>query len=221
MLKKKLESSKSKPIDWEKTDLVTCVDLKYREPDDRENYNDVYHFIYASELYGTLFGIVGKFTFSEETLKVTGVDLQLLNYKGVMNMGFCYLRPSDIPASRKLEDIYFGVQGGSLRPNIYIPITDPKTGQPSEIQLERGTCKRLVFNRILYPLCGFDHEIGSFTGEKLSTPIPNSQFFDTEFKYRDGIDYYNQPVRFGMTGFEEHELITKRCVQSNVNLLYH
>lgn len=221
MIKEKLESSSSKPIDWEKTDLVTCVELNYKEPDNPSSYNDVYHFIYASELYGTLFGIVGKFTFSKETLKVTGVDLQLLNYKGVMNMGFCFLRSGDVPASRKLEDIYFGVQGGSLTPNIYIPITDPETGQPSEIQLEKGIRKRLVFNRILYPLNGFDHEIGSSPDEKLSIPIPNSQFFDTEFKYRDGIDYYSQQVRFGMTGFEEYNLITKRCVQSNVNLLYH
>jgi len=222
------------PIDWTTTDLITCVELNYKKPDaaaqadaepDGVVLKDVYHFLYASQLYGTLFGVYGKFSFSENDLKVTGVDLQLLNYSGVMNIGFCGVMPDDIPddiaGKPPKEHIYFGVKGDSPLRSIYVEIRDHVSGASDSIQMVKGVHQRIKFCRLLYPLNGFNMDPGYGTDLTLPVPIPNSQFFDSEFHYRSGTDFYNSAVRPGMQGYKPITLVSVRCIQSNVNLIYY
>lgn len=201
-------NNESSPIDWNKTDLVTCVDLNHTKPNDPEKFKDVYHFLYASQVYQTLFAVYGKFEFSVNDLKVKGVDLQLLNYQGLMNVGFCEVDPNDIPNTRKTEDFYFGVQGGSTKRSIYLEVTDP-AGNPTEIQLTKGKHTRIVFSRILYKLPNFDPS-------KIDV---NSIWFDTEFHSRSGTEYYNNNLHPGMAG--NKWVSSPRCRESYVNLIYH
>ena len=224
---------KSPEIDWNKKDLVTCVELNYTKPDaDAQNDSNValdgvYHFIYGSQLYGTLFGVYGKFTYDiskdKSVCYVNGVDLQLLNYEGVMNIGFCAMSANDIPGdANEKRHYYFGVKGTSLDHSIYVTFPDP-------IKLDNGIHTRIKFCRVLYPLDGFDTKPKTSTNLQLGE-IPNSECFDTEFHYRSGIDYYNNVLRPGMAGYKVRKssresirtniLVSVRCHESNVNLLY-
>ncbi|MBS1557370.1 MAG: hypothetical protein JST69_01480 [Bacteroidetes bacterium] len=196
---------KSSPVDWDKTDLVTCVDLNHTTPISNE-FEEVYHFLYASQVYQTLFAVYGKFDFSVKDLKVKGVDLQLLNYNGLMNVGFCDVETNDIPNTRKTEDFYFGVQGGSNKRSIYLEVTDP-AGNPTEIQLTKGKHTRIVFSRILYKLLNFN------------PADVNSVWFDTEFHSRSGTEYYDNNLHPGMAG--NKWVSSPRCRESYVNLIYH
>jgi hypothetical protein len=225
---------KRNPIDLAEADLVTCVDLKntdLKDPSDRTAQpKEVFHGIYASQLLGTLFGIYGKFYTDDQKKKgcclVKGVYLKLINYKGIINIGFTTPK-----MTIKLTDnvINFNVQGLKNISEMEIIFDEP-------IEVERGSFKRITFNRIAMALPGFEPDLSSQSSiNKLSVPktsaVPNMPYFDTEFHYRDGIDYYDQVLRPGMYGYKaptigtasstQQEIFSLRCIQSNVNLVYY
>ncbi|MBS1486766.1 MAG: hypothetical protein JST43_04190 [Bacteroidetes bacterium] len=206
-------STNSSPIDWNKTDLVTCVDLNHTTPTDKKEFDEVYHFLYASQAYQTLFAVYGKFDFSAEDMKVKGVDLQLLNYQGLINVGFCDVSASDIPKDSKTGDFFFGIQGGSQIRNMYLPVIDYQdNNQPTALQLKKGKATRIMFTRVLYQMDGFD---------KLdSNKLQKSVLFDTEFYSRTGTEWFANARHPGMTGAPK-SVVTKRCWQSAVNLIHY
>ncbi|MDT0538859.1 hypothetical protein [Croceitalea sp. P059] len=53
---------------------------------DAKNEQD-YQLIYPSQLYGTFFTVSAKITLSKSKKKVTGIDISLVNYKGMYNIG--------------------------------------------------------------------------------------------------------------------------------------
>ena len=207
----KIPITPSHPIDWTTTTFITTVDLK--------NAGNSYHFLYASQLYGTFFSIFGKFDFDPNTLLVRSIDLQLLNYKGVVNIGFCAMESSDIPPNPSKEDLYYGVQGGNT--DTYI-----KADFRSPIQLTKGTPTPVTFHRVLYALNNYNRNPGGKPSDPMGVP-PMEPYFDTEFHYRSGIDFFNRELRYGMNGgpkapkiLESDKALNPRCTHSTVNLLH-
>lgn len=163
----------------------------------------IYHFIYGSQLYGTVFAIYGKFNIEpnpdDGSCKVWSIELKLVNYKGMVNMGFTKRKPVPFVDDDGNENIYFGVQGASKRATQTICFNEPiiVTSEPL----------MLTFKRILYPLKGFKFSLherlchGDIE-KPLSKPIPHKNNFDSEFYYRNGDEYFYTALRPGMYGFD-------------------
>lgn len=186
----------------------------------------VYQFVYASQVYGTLFGMYAKFKITDlgDKCRLDEMTLELLNYEGVLNIGFS---PHDVQIEIGKEiRIFFGVMGASLDYEKVVPITQ-------NMIVDKGSFLQVNFCRILYPLADFaghidpspDRDVHSV----LKDPIPVSTLFDTEFQQRSGLDYFNNPLRPGMAGYDHFSLgnakdsvkiASIRCTQSIVNLLF-
>lgn len=210
----------SQAISFYEQDLVTCVHLNHKSSVVEKKKKDVYHGIYASQLYGTLFAIYGSFDISEEKNKcchVKKISLKLLNYKGLFNIGF-HQNSIKVDVTDKKNVIEIPLQALSKKYEMEILIKQP-------IRVEIQDFKRVVFRRFLYPIEEFGVDMGS--QEKIanlkklkSASIPNQPFFDTEFNYRDGVDYYDQLLHPGMAGSKSYGVFSERCLESNVNIAY-
>jgi hypothetical protein len=193
-----------------------------------EQTRGCYHFIYGSTLYGTPFGVYGQFDSVAKdggaALQVTGLTMRILNYQGVLNIGFTDEAPPvyiKVEKDEKVVDriIRFGVQGASGKENTFIDLT------PSQLIVKKGERVRLTFERLLIPLAGFT-ALGD-TRVQLPAPKQTDALFDTEFRYRNGIDHSPQIIRDGM---KQPDPVTVdnmaggspqfRCLTSTVNLLY-
>lgn len=161
------------------------------------------HFIYGSQLYGTVFAIYGKFNIETsqdgDSCKVWSIELKLVNYKGLANIGFTKEKSVFYIDKYKNRFIYFGVQGASK-------ITEQIIRFDKPIVVTSKAC-HLTFKRLLYPLKGFEFSLkerlkhGNIE-KPLSKPIPHKELFDTEFYYRNGDEYYYTALRPGMYGFD-------------------
>ena len=201
-------------------DLITTVDLSYVGEEKRP----VYHFIYASQLYGTLFAIYAKFDGKNDgkTFEINTITMRLINYKGIINIGFTNdfsIRGKDINSDdflMKGNEINFGVRGTSLDVEKIVPLSPP-------IVLTKGVLLPLMFNRTLHPLTEFQTYQGRSAGP-LGTEPPTTELFDSEFYGRDGSDFYKQEPREGMDGYQppplRHSIIGGRCLQSNVSVRF-
>jgi hypothetical protein len=200
-------------------DFVTSVDLALSSVKQKT----IYHFLYGSQLYGGLFGVFGNFNAiakPDGSIYFDTIDLKLFNYSGAINIGFTQ---HEVQYDGQ-ENIYFGVMGTSRQYEKKLKFFAP-------IVLKRGDRLHLVFNRILYPLPGFEFDVSERNScdlrKESPAPIPESDFFDSEFQYRSGIDYYSHALKPGMVGFNGltmdsinrvHPFPSERCSQSNVNL---
>lgn len=213
-------------------EFVTAVDLNYTMDDfienEVKNTKPVYHFIYASQLYGTFFGIYAQFVREEnkvddqKNFKISKIELKLLNYKGIINIGFTsHSHSQDRDGTR----ITFRVRGASS--NFEKPlILDPP------ITVEKGKRTLIIFNRILQPLPDFDGYFDdrqrsddsqcSEASSKLTDEPPISTLFDSEFNDRDGIDFYNNDLKPGLYENDNETLMAvgHRCNTSKVNLYF-
>ncbi len=207
---------------FEDQELGTSVNLGYGQADKES----VYHFLYGSELYGTLFGVFGRFHFDRsadgDLCRIKKVSLKLLNYRGNVNIGFS--RHSPYYDGEK--NVYFGVKGTRKS-------YKNKYSFKSPIEIKKGERFPLVFNRILYPLPGFNFNVGKWNSSDYSEPIegdiPRTRVFDSEFYYRNGIDHYKRILRPGMVGYdglsiesleEGQQFPSPRCHHSFVNLFF-
>ena len=210
--------------DFNTIELATSVDLNYRISSDGK---PVYHLIYASQLYGTVFAIYGKFEGKDITMNgekayaIEKICFELLNYKGIINIGFTN---DDFGwlSERDENNFFFGVQGTSTFVDPTFLFSDP-------LVVKKGVPSHITFNRTLRPLPGFEGYLSNrgSSEQNLSSQLtarpPVSPLFDSEFNDRDGIDFYNKDLKAGMAGYndERHDLVAKpRCIQSNVRLLY-
>lgn len=209
-------------------ELVTALDITNSGTDEKP----VYQFVYGSQVYGTLFGIYGRFKttkLADEKYSVDELTLKLLNYQGVMNVGFTtedpyyeYRKPE--PGSPEHSRVYFGVSGLSMNKSKTIAI------EPKLIRT-KGDRFRFTFIRLLYPLNGFESKVTAYTDfGKPSGEVPNTEFFDSEFHARSGVDYFQNPLRPGMANYDSltleslrsdsKQFASPRCSQSNVNLSF-
>jgi len=185
----------------------------------------VEHFVYASSLYGTTFGVFCKILGDkkgEDSFHVNALQLRIINYAGVINIGFMTgdVKPHNAYDPEK-KSVYFAVQGANLYTELKI---DTK-----ELVIAKDAPVTLTFNRILYPLTDFiaiNDNVKDRTKQS-SDPVPPTTLFDTEFNYRNGVDLYYNLLRPGMRGFVEPEetalqnlLPSPRCHQSFVRLIF-
>lgn len=206
--------------------MITTVDLHYFED---EEHKPVFQFVYASQLYGTLFALYGRFSIIEapdqSSCTVKDVKLSLYNYVGSINMGFTADQPVFVEDEEKGPQIYFGVRGTSM-------LREKTVLFPEGFTINKGERQKLTFNRILYPLPDFTYEPTQdrVMDQPLDEDVPNTPVFDSEFQGRSGTDYFNNPLRPGMAGHEELtmeavrddrlKIVTVRCTQSIVYLIY-
>lgn len=191
-------------------ELITSVDLAYKSLDERP----VYHFVYASQLYGTLFAVYGSFSGQDNgsSFTVNSVTLRLINYKGVINIGF-----HGQPQFQK-DNINFGVIALSNNEEVVVPILPA-------INVAKGGQVPLTFSRILHPLNAFSAHQTSPAGQLSSAP-PTTPVFDSEFYERDGVDFFKSELREGMHGFpsqpsgQRMSIVGPRCRQGNVSLRF-
>jgi hypothetical protein len=109
----------------------------------------VFQFVYATQVYGTLFGMYAKFKIADlgDKCRLEEMTLEILNYQGVINIGFS---PHDVLIDKTPEEIgiYFGVMGASLDYEKIVPIT-------KELTVDKGGRLQVNFYRILHPLADF------------------------------------------------------------------
>ncbi|WP_405411727.1 hypothetical protein [Maribacter sp. Asnod1-A12] len=219
------------------SEIMTSVDLTH-------NPTEAYHFLYASQLYNTLFAVYGKFNYKEksssenQTITIDNIDFKLINYKGNVNIGF-----SDTMKDNKVyntlhlpsnsinlgsDAIYFEVQALTGKLEATVKLFEP-------IVIRKGDNHNLKFNRLLVPIDGlrFDSNNKDYS---LQDPKGNCYderegVFDSEFKYRDGLTYfdkqpqqgvYSNPLTLDILKSEElnSNIASPRCHQSNVYLVY-
>lgn len=218
-----------KPLDMDTINhdqnMIATVDLHYFEDAEQK---PVFQFVYASQLYGTLFALYGRFNIEEApdhlSCVVKDVKLSLYNYVGNINMGFI----ADQPEFEVTEDgpsIYFGVRGTSM-------LREKTVLFPPGFTILKGERTKLIFNRVLYPLPDFTYEPTEdrVTDQPLEEEVPNTPVFDSEFQARSGSDYFNNPLRPGMAGYQgatierdeggKLKIASLRCTQSIVYLVY-
>lgn len=191
-------------------ELITSVDLAYKSVNERP----VYHFVYASQLYGTLFAVYANFSGSNNgsSFTVDTITLRLLNYKGVINIGFT----GDVHVQN--DTIDFGVIGASTKDELVIKLSTPMV-------VGQGRQSPLTFNRILHPLADFNAYQSSSVGALPYAP-PTTTLFDSEFYERDGVDFFKSDVREGMLGHHApptgHKFLVvgTRCRQGYVSLRF-
>ena len=186
----------------EDLDLITSADLTHVEAPGEK---PIYHFIYASTLYGTLFGIYGRFDVVRgpvDTL-VRSIKMRILNYHGVVNIGF----ERDPVYDVRDHIVDFWVQGASGRDEADVVLNQ---------SIPNGSRFELNLNRVVRPLAGFSESLDTTT--PLDTPSQKDALFDTEFHYRDGIANYHQFRREGMA-VTYRTLVAHRCITSTVYLL--
>jgi hypothetical protein len=214
-------------------ELVTAVDLNLKEMKVDNITKPVYHFIYASQLYGTLFSIYAKFDGSPidagKFFEINKISLKLLNYKGCINIGFT---SHELQLDEKRENLFFQVRGTSTLIQKELDLKKTSPNKPFTVPKE-VLPYRLVFNRILHPLPDFDgylDEREENVSSQLSIEPPPSPLFDIEFNDRDGVDLYNHHLKPGMlryvgkkegdTSKEVQVAAGIRCNSSNVNLYF-
>lgn len=191
-------------------ELITSVDLAYKSV----NESPVYHFVYASQLYGTLFAVYANFSGSNNgsSFAVNTITLRLLNYKGVINIGFT----GDVHVQNNTID--FGVIGASTNEELVVNL-------PTPMLVAQGGQSPLTFNRILHPLAGFNAFQSNPVGALQNAP-PTTTLFDSEFYERDGVDFFKSEVREGMLGHhapatgKKLSVVGTRCRQGHVSLRF-
>jgi hypothetical protein len=217
-------------------ELVASVDLNYKD----KNGKPVYHFIYASQLHHTMYGIYANFIGSEVDLgndqkgySISQISLLLINYKGTINIGFTEDKPNHIfDIVDKIDNINFNVQGLCTKMSTHLPINDPLNNPVIDcpIKVPKGGRLPIIFNRQSLPLDTFQKyfderedpsgQIDTQSSKLVGKTPPISQFFDEEFNDRDGVDFYNRELKPGMLGYPPEKAAGIRCNYSLVNLSF-
>ncbi|WP_299684209.1 hypothetical protein [uncultured Dokdonia sp.] len=131
------------------------------------NDNGRYQAIYGSQNYQTYYTIYANFTFENDILQT--IDLELINYKGIINMGFLNPNGGDIAVNLS-EDVLvldMPIKGMTGHTHTQIDV--------SSKNINISNINNINVFRLLHPL--FSH----------SRHMENN-IFDSEFFYRNGID---------------------------------
>lgn len=147
------------------------------------NYEGCWQSVYFSQLYGTSFGLYAKIIFNKKERTIDKISLRLINYKGVINLG---IKSATYNSKRKrirVEENYSKVD------NKYINVISIKL-------VIQGLNKTTKVNDIIIDFklpegtenhyLEIDRSLCSMT-EKKDEDITDSNVFDSEFYYRDGL----------------------------------
>jgi hypothetical protein len=149
--------------------------------------NNRYQAIYASQRYGTFFGLYGKFNIEKKGKKTLlhGIDLKLMNYKGILNMSI-ENKPDSIAIDEEAVELNRDLNVVLLKVQIRAKINDPNYEGSLRllhpIEITGGTYFSVISD--LIPLCGH---------KDIKAPYQDG-VFDDEFFFRDGISNVERKV---------------------------
>lgn len=183
--------------------FITTVDLTIPHID------NVYQFLYASQLYGTLFGIYGRFDCKKESAdncSVRNINFRLINYKGCVNIGFekIELKEKDKDRDDKLTI--------NLHVKPLVKMDDMNLDRPFSI----ANNTEIIVQRWVIP---YDSKLVTNPENKKGERSRDSIFFDTEFNFRDGYYEVGAPERAGQVGVRLG-IASPRCHESNVKIKF-
>ncbi|MFY0631122.1 MAG: hypothetical protein JXR05_12130 [Flavobacteriaceae bacterium] len=147
--------------------------------------NDRYQAVYASQRYGTFYGIYGKFKVEKLNGKILlhRIDLKLINYKGVLNMSMNKELEVDENAKELIRNLYVVL----LKVKVQAKLDDSNDEShyifEKPLPIHKGTFFSVVSE--LVPLCGTK-------GSEMEPEVCG--VFDNEFYYRDGLSNEKRKV---------------------------
>ncbi len=136
----------------------------------KKEHNDKMQFIYASQLYGTFFGIFAQFETTPNTNDSVFLDkvyLKLINYKGIVNLGITQISNPFIYEKKLHINIKVKAFQDANKPLLFLFTTRQSIANNQE----------LIINR----------ELDSFAANT-TLGLGDNYAFDSEFFERDG--YY-------------------------------
>lgn len=218
----------------EKINLIGYLNLK-----DSKNYQ----FLYASQNYNTFYGIYGKFEAekSKEGYLINSITFLLVNYKGVINIGFQYGHSVEINYANENKTPQINkIPTGNLEENIQNEVFDTRDTNQFKINLrglsENNYLKVNFKNGLkVKDIFSIKRVLKTLTTKRMANGDAydfNGQVFDSEFFYRDGLGKSranrnrNGRERIHHDYKEEikenvgEKLIADDCVESNLKIIY-
>lgn len=140
--------------------------------------NDRYQAVYASQHYGTFYGIYGKFTVEKQKdiIFLHRIDLKLINYKGVLNMSMS----KELEVDENAKELIRNIRVVLLKVKVQAKLDNSNDEShyifEKPLEVHKGTFFSVVSE--LVPLCGTK-------GSEMEPEVCG--VFDNEFYYRDGL----------------------------------
>lgn len=209
-------------IPLDQIELITSVDLNYRQGNSGK---PVYHSVYGSSVYDSLFGIFAKFDGAQagNAFEVTKIHFKIVNYSGNFTIGF--------HSAPEINDdnsvVTLNIRGMSVD-------DEEELSPKNKLTIQKGVPYRIVFERLLHPLLPSKfptRKPGEDISQRIQGEVPHEPVFDSEFYHRNGVDYYHRELRPGHVGHKETGTgnnkstsgilwPSPRCTQSDVNLIF-
>jgi len=149
--------------------------------------NDRYQAIYASQRYGTFYGLYGKFNIEKRGRKnlLHGLDLKLINYKGILNISI-ETDPDSVAIDEKAMEMNREIPVILLKVKVRAKIQDPNYESSlrlmNPIEVKRGTFFSVITDII--PIGGH---------KDIKAPYLDG-VFDSEFFFRDGLSHVERNI---------------------------
>lgn len=149
--------------------------------------NNRFQAIYASQRYGTFYGLYGRFNIEKRGRKtfLHGVDLKLINYKGILNISI-ETDPDSVALDEKAKEMNRGINVILLKVKVRAKIQDPNYESSlrlmNPIEIKRGTFFSVITDVI--PVGGHKDIKAPFIGG----------VFDNEFFFRDGLSHVEREI---------------------------
>lgn len=159
-----------------------------------EKEDSRYQFLIASQNYGTLYGIYGQINFKDDDTdtKIKNIDFELINYKGLFNIGFLADKGpyNEIKSylDKKTKTLVLEIPVCGLS-SIHTTSAEIKDLNNNNAAISVNNIKWIKVDRMLHKLVP-----GNANSEKV---------FDNEFYYKDGKDHANRTLRKGQKGFKD------------------
>jgi len=183
--------------------------------------------IYTSQNYGTFYGVYLSMKCKSdpkhpEIIEISNLTFELINYKGLFNLGIVDIDYSfekeevknekqEVISSREYLKFSIDVRAMQRKRKFYLI---DESGSPVVISINTKKIKDALISRNLLPMQEFN--------TNLNPNDPDNTIFDNEFYYRDGLEF---PVKDrqrlnwdGMNGVGGSSS-GKRCYQVEIRLL--
>lgn len=173
-------------------DLTTTIRLN-------SNSNDRFQYIYSSQLYGTFFNIYAKFIFNEELGKIEKTVFQIVNYKGLLNIGISdvQLNSSIVEKDTVLFEKYLNEEYRDLKQE-KVPSKENILEMYKEKDHQVNSISYIIELQAFNPNIIFNLNEGVIIDQKENLYLiinrnlrqieqSKRNIFDSEFEYRDGL----------------------------------
>ena len=135
--------------------------------------SDKHQLLYSSQLYGTFFAVSGKFILCEKKENLVSIELHLINYKGLYNIGLLDETKVDFKP----------ISGGTLfELKLHLKALEGVHGHHKHLTIDN-------LNVPLESISGIDvtRKLHSFVESGPVSDHLNAAYFDAEYYERDGL----------------------------------